>query len=201
MNDNLLANGLFVEAVRPYERVYFFNLASSHLFEAAETFRQAHQEWLEVRDFVKSLDAERREDFAAITALAGPTAGWPGNRLKELRNAFFHYLRLDRAAASAGRLPLVTGLTGAASMEGRLVIERGGPLNGIRALFASEIFIKTLTANYDDGEFERLVTALAEYQTALNRFAQAAIGRYLRNLPRGVVQFRNEELGAGAQGT
>ena len=57
------------------------------------------------------------------------------------------------------------------------MIERGGPLNGICAMFADEVFIKTLTADYDDDELERLVTALVKYQPALNRFAQAALGR------------------------
>lgn len=74
-------------------------------------------------------------------------------------------------------------------MESQLIIEGGGPLNGIRALFADEVFVKSLTADYEVGELERLVASFAEYQPALNRFAQAAVGRYLRDLPEGVVQF------------
>jgi hypothetical protein len=55
--------------------------------------------------------------------------------------------------------------------------------------------VKSLTANYERGEegeeveLERLVASFAEYQPALNRFAQTAVGRYLRDLPEGVVQF------------
>jgi hypothetical protein len=64
MNDTVFANGLFVEAERPHELLYFFSLASSHLYEAAETLRQAHREWEEVRGFVASLDQERQEEFA-----------------------------------------------------------------------------------------------------------------------------------------
>ncbi len=192
MNDNLLANSLFVGAKRPYEHIYFFNLACSHLYEAAETLRQAHREWQEVQDFVASLDAERRQDFEKITSLADPGAGWPGNRVKEIRNSFFHYLRLDRAAAKAGELPVVAALTEAATMESNLVIERGGPLNGIRALFADEVYIKALTASFEDDELERLAKVVVTYQPRLNYFAQAAVGHYLRGLPRGVVRSKED---------
>jgi hypothetical protein len=41
LNDNLLSNTLFVESEKPYEHIYFFNLASSHLYEAAETLLKA----------------------------------------------------------------------------------------------------------------------------------------------------------------
>jgi len=198
MDDTVLANSRFVEAEKDYERLYFFILANSHLYEAAETFHKAHREWEEVREFVGSLDEERQQEFARITALAEQDAEWPGNRLKDLRNSFFHYLRLDRAAANAEQLPLQRGLTEAADMESQLIIEGGGPLNGIRALFADEVFVKSLTADYEEGELERLVVSFAEYQPTLNRFAQAAVGRYLRDLPEGVVQFEgaveDEEL-------
>ena len=195
MNDTHLANRRFVEAVQPYEGVYFFSLANSHLYEAAETFHQAYREWEEVREFVASLDNERQDEFATITALAAPDADWPGGRLKELRNSFFHYLRLDRAAADAERLPLLSGLTEAADLEGLVIIERGGPLNGIRAPFATEVFINALTADYGEDEFERLTASFAEYQPALNRFAQASLGRYLADLPGGVVEFEGEAEG------
>jgi hypothetical protein len=88
-------------------------------------------------------------------------------------------------ASSASR----SGLNEAADLEGKLIIEEGGPLNGIRALFADEVFVTTLTDDYADEELERLTAAFAEYQPALNRFAQAAVGRYLRELPEGVVEF------------
>jgi hypothetical protein len=179
MNDSLLANTLFVKSEKPYEHIYFFNLASSHLFEVAEMFRKAHGQWEEVRDFISTLDRDRRAEFESIAALAAPEAGWPGNRLKELRNSFFHYLRLDLGAANAGKLPLVRGLTEAIDTESSVIIE---------ALFADEIFVKTLSANYEDDEYKRLVASLAQYQIALNNFAQVAVGRYLRNLPKGVVQ-------------
>jgi hypothetical protein len=195
MNDNLLANGSFVTAEKDSERLYFFSLANSHLYELAETMRKAHQEWDDVRNFVDNLADEFQEDFTKIIALADQAGGWPRNRLKELRDMFFHYLRLDRAAAQAGQLPLLRGLTDAADMEGEVVIEEGGPLNGVRATFADEVFVKALTAEFEDGELERLVATFADYQPALNRFAQAAIGRYLRELPDGVVVHEGEENG------
>lgn len=190
LNDSLLSNTLFVTSEKPYEHIYFFNLASSHLYEAAETMRQAHREWPEVRDFVGALDDERKAEFAKVTALADPAPPWPGARLKEIRNSFFHYLRLDRAMVDAGRLPLANGLGAAADQEGLLIAEPEQSLSGIRALFADEVAIKALTADYEDDEFERLVGALADYQGNLNRFAQGAIGRYLRDLPSGVVSYQ-----------
>jgi hypothetical protein len=194
LNDNLLSNTLFVQSEKPYENIYFFNLATSHLYEAAETLRQAHREWDEVRVFVATLDEERRVEFDRITALAAPDAEWPGNRLKGIRNSFFHYLRLDRAAADAGQLPLAHGLEAAAEVEGLIVIEPGAPLSGIRALFADEVAIKTVTDDYEDDELERLAAALANYQADLNRFAQAAIGRYMRYQPDGVVAYEEREV-------
>jgi hypothetical protein len=185
MDDGVLVNSRIVEAEQDYELLYFFVLASSHLYEAAETLRKAHTEWNEVREFVASLDEVRRAEFEHVTAL--DSTAWPGNRLKEMRNTFFHYLRLDRAAANAGELPLQSGLAKAAEVDGSIIIEAGGPLNGIRALFADEVFVKTLTADYEDDELERLIAALPDYQGDLNRFAQAAVGRYLSNLPAGVL--------------
>lgn len=192
LNDNLLSNTCFVQAEKPYERIYFFNLASSHLYEAAESIRHAHREWQEVRDFVAALDAERREEFERIAALAAPDAPWPGSRLKEIRNSFFHYLRLDRAATDASQLPLARGLASAADEEGLLVIEPGAPLGGIRALFADEVLVKTIVDDWEDGETERLFGALANLQADLNRFAQGVLGRYLNEQSDGVVIYTEE---------
>jgi hypothetical protein len=197
LNDNLLSNTLFVQSDKPYEHIYFFNLASSHLYEAAEMLGRAHREWEEVREFVAALDEERRVEFERITALAAPAADWPGARLKAIRNSFFHYLRLDRGAADAGHLPLAHGLEAAADLEGLLVIEPGAPLGGIRALFADEVAVKAVTDDFEDGELERLVAALANYQADLNRFAQAAIGRYIGEQPEGVVAYEATEVAEG----
>lgn len=198
LNDNVLSNSFFVKSEEPFEHLYFFNLASSHLYEAAEILRKAHREWEEVRDFVAGLDEDRRKEFERIAALADPAADWPGPRLKEIRNSFFHYLRLDRAAAEAGHLPLAHGLHAAADVEGVLVSDPTWPLSGIRALFADEVAIKTVTDNFDDGELERLVAALADYQGDLSRFAQGALGRYLREQPDGVVAYEEHQLDDGA---
>jgi hypothetical protein len=62
-------------------------------------------------------------------------------------------------------------LQAAADVEGVLVIEPSGPLGGIRALFADEVAIKTLTDDYEDDELRRLIGELANYQADLNRFA------------------------------
>jgi hypothetical protein len=188
LNDTILSNSMFVRAQRPYERSYFFSLSTSHLYEAAETFYRAQRDWAEVRNFVAGLDAERYEEFERVAALARPDAGWPGSRLKEIRNSFFHYVRLDRAAAQAGRLSLADGMAAAEDVEGLLVIEPGGPLSGIRAGFADDIGVSALTASMEDGELERLAAELADYVGALSRFSQAAVGRYLYDQPQGVVR-------------
>jgi hypothetical protein len=188
MNDCDLANSLFVKADKDYERIYFFKLASSHLYEAAKKLHQAYRQWPEVKAFVDSLPPESQEEFGRITALAEPAANWPGSRLEDLRNSFFHYASLDRGAADAGKLPLVAGLEAAADVEGRVFIEADRTLTGIRALFADEIYIKTLTLDFEEGELEKLTAAMADYAGTLHRFAQMAVGRYLRNLPAGVVR-------------
>jgi hypothetical protein len=128
-----------------------------------------------------------------VIALARDGAAWPAPRLKAIRNAFFHYFRLDRAAERAGRLPIHTGLDEAADLESSLVIEPGHELSGIRAVFAYEVAIRTLTADYEAGELERLITALAALQYDLNRFAQAALARYLNERPDGVVSYEETQ--------
>jgi hypothetical protein len=65
MNDSDLANSLFVKAAKDYERIYFFSLASSQLYEAAEMLYQAHREWEEVRGFAACLEWEYRPVAAA----------------------------------------------------------------------------------------------------------------------------------------
>ena len=193
LNDNLLSNTLFVESNEAYEHIYFFNLASSHLYEAAETFLQAEREWQPVREFIATLEEERQAEFARVTALARPDAPWPGPRLKAIRNSFFHYIRLDQAQVQSNRLALMEGLRAAADREGLLIIESGGVLSGIRALFADEIAVQTAANDWDEGEFERLAGALASLQADLNRFAQSAIGRLLRNQPKGIVAYEEVE--------
>lgn len=194
LNDSILSNALFVRSERPYERSYFFSLSTSHLYEAAETFYRAQRDWAEVREFVAALEAERSEEFERLAALARPDAGWPGSRLKEIRNSFFHYVRLDRAAADAGRLALVEGMAAAQNVEGVLTIEPGGLLSGFRAAFADDIGVSALTASMEDGELDRLAVALGNYQGALSRFAQAAIGRYLYEQPEGTVTHHHIQI-------
>lgn len=61
-------------------------------------------------------------------------------------------------------------------------------MNGIRALFADDVFVSTFTADYEEGELERLAASFTEYQSDLNFSAQSALGRYLRVQPDGVVE-------------
>ena len=73
-------------------------------------------------------------------------------------------------------------------------------MNGIRALFADEVWVKTVTADYEnEDKLERLVASVADYQGGLNRFAQAAVGRYLYDLPERIVM-RSEHPAEGSEG-
>jgi hypothetical protein len=197
LNDNHLSNTLFVESEKPYEHIYFFNLASSHLYEAAEAFLRAKREWPQVEEFIASLGEERQAEFERISALARPDADWPGSRLKTIRNSFFHYLRLDRAAAGADQLPLMRGLREAEDLEGVLTREPGTPLALIRAFFADEISLQALVQDFDEQELERLAAVLGDYQADLNRFAQGAVGRFLRDQPEGVVSYEETDGDGG----
>lgn len=189
LNDTLVANRSFVAAEQSFERIYFFNLASSHLYEAAETFYRADREWPEVHAFIETLDDDTQGRFTRIAALAATDADWPGPRLKQLRNSFFHYLRLNRGIAEAGRLRIVGALDAAADMDGLLVIAPpdalGIPI--IRSSFADEVLIKAITLDYEDRESERLIATLATYQGDLNHVSQMALGRCLGEQPNGVV--------------
>lgn len=191
LNNTLLVNELFVsaDADSRNDLIYLFNTASGHLWELAGVLRRASEEWKEVRDFVADLDEEYRQDFVRITDLAAPTdLSGIGARLKNLRNRVFHYPRLDRKTAERKRLPLVRALRSAADMESNVVVDPNrGRLSGIRAVFADEIFVKFLTNDYGEGEFEDLVERMTELQGTYYRFAQAALGAYLHKLPKGVV--------------
>jgi hypothetical protein len=194
LNDNILSHTLFVQADNTFDHIYLFNLASSHLYEAAETLEQAAREWPEVQTFVDGLDDDRRSEFERVAGLARQGAAWPAARLKELRNLFFHYFRLDRAAADVNQLPLIAGLEAAADRESTLVIEPGQELSGIRSEFAYEAAIAAMTRDFEDDELQRLITTLARLQGDLNRFAQAALGRYLRELPEGAVIYQQQAI-------
>jgi hypothetical protein len=50
------------------------------------------------------------------------------------------------------------------------------------------VLINALATDFEEGELERLVAALPDYQGALNRFGQMVVGRYLRELPDGIVR-------------
>ena len=90
LNDNSLANTTFVETEEPYKLVYFFQLASGHLYELAKTLRRAYEEWREVKEFIDALPQEYQDDFDAIVSLADEK-NETGRRLRHLRNGFFHY--------------------------------------------------------------------------------------------------------------
>jgi hypothetical protein len=189
LNDTLLSNEGFVAADEAHASIYYFKLASGHLWELAHVLGEAYEQWPEVRDFIGRLQQSFQEDFAAVIEIAAPADPTGiGDRLRRLRNGFFHYPSLRRSTAERGRLPLMHALRDAHDLQGLVTIDpTRGELSGIRALFADEVAVKLLTAGYQDGELERLVSRVAQLQAAYNRFAQAVLGRYLREMPNGLV--------------
>jgi hypothetical protein len=185
LNDNILVNSRFVEAEEQYELLYYFQLASGHLYELAATLRRAHDEWPEVREFVAALQQQYRVDFAATVRLAEPGDA-TGRTLRRFRNGFFHYPALKRSTAERRRLPLRRALRQAADTEGTLTVG-GGLGGGIRAHFADELVAQLMMAGREEDEIRALLAQLGELQAAYNRFAQAALGRYLNGLPEGIV--------------
>ena len=82
-----------------------------------------------------------------------------------------------------------------------LVIDREGrQLNGVRAEFASEVLVRLMTRGYEENELRDLVQRVANLQGDYNRFAQAALGAYIRELPQGVVNYDVLREGDDARG-
>jgi len=52
---------------------------------------------------------------------------------------------------------------------------------------SDDVLVKAMTEDFGDGEYERLLTTLADYQADLNRFAQGALGRYIGDWADGIV--------------
>jgi hypothetical protein len=187
LNDNILANRAFVEHDEPHELLYFFHLASGHLWELAERLEDAWQEWEPVQEFVKSLPVEYQNDFASITALIDPEDP-TGRLLSRIRHQFFHYPHLRKSTADRQRLPLQRVLKDGADAEMSLVAGGGGLGGGIRARFADDILVRLMTLTVDETELQPLLARLGELQAAFNRFAQMALGRFLAELPTGVLR-------------
>jgi hypothetical protein len=187
LNDNSFSNTRFVNTAEEYELLYFFRLASGHLHELANRLRVAHEEWPEVRDFVAGLQQEYRDDFAAIVQLADPKDE-TGRKLDRIRNEFFHYPDLRRKTAGRGKLPVMKALREGAKDDGTISLGEDA-LGGVRAHFADELGGKLVMAHLglDASDQKALVKKLANVQAAYGRFAQAALGRYLHDLPDGVV--------------
>jgi len=186
LNDNTLSHTRLVAAEEAYERLYFFHLASGHLFGLADELSRAHEEWSEIRAFVATLDEQYRNDFDAIVGLAS-SDDTTGTRLRAIRNRFFHYPSLRRRSAERGWLPLQRALRDLSELDAEVRAGAGGLGGGIRALFADDVLVNLMTREIDEDEIAGLLATLGDLQAGYNRFAQAAVGRYLRNLPRGVV--------------
>lgn len=54
---------------------------------------------------------------------------------------------------------------------------------------SDDVLVKAMTEDFGDGEYERLLTTLADYQADLNRFAQGALGRYIGDRADGIVSY------------
>ena len=65
LNDVVLANGLMEKAEKDYENLYFFRLASSHLWELVKFIAESHDAWEEIQRFVAELSDDGRKHFEA----------------------------------------------------------------------------------------------------------------------------------------
>src|SRR4051812_40280120 len=70
MNEVVLANTKFEAGEQDFENLYFFRLASTHLWELAKFISQTYTAWEEVGAFVDGLSEAAREHFEAIKQIA-----------------------------------------------------------------------------------------------------------------------------------
>lgn len=118
LNDVVFANALMEKAEKGYENLYFFRLASSHLWELAKFITESHDAWEELQKFVGDLPEDARKRFKAIRQIV--TTGelsTVGKELVQVRDLFAHYQEMDEQARRNPRDPITKALETGARAE------------------------------------------------------------------------------------
>jgi hypothetical protein len=179
LNDVVFANGLMEKAEKDYEDLYFFRLASSHLWELAKFITDSHDAWDEIQQFVSQLPDDARKRFEAIRQVV--TTGelsTVGKELVQVRDLFSHYQEMDDQARKNPRDPITKALDARASEE--IELEVGKEVRELRLSYGDEVIGTTVMRLIPDEEAQkRVLGKLAEAVGHVTTFVQVALNAWL----------------------
>lgn len=179
LNDVVFANRNFEKAEKGYENVYFFRLASAHLWELAKFINESHAAWKEVQEFVSGLSNEAQHQLDAIKEIATTgTVATVGTALVQIRDLFAHYQEMDPQARDTPRDPITKAMKALAEVEANVEVEE--VVRDLRLAFADDVIDKAIIGLLPDEEIQRQVLgALGEALGHVVRFIQMALNAWL----------------------
>ena len=178
LNDMVLANGLMEKAEKDYENLYFFRLASSHLWEVTKFITESHDAWPEIQAFVAGLPEDTRKQYAEIQAIVqtGELAA-VGTELVQVRDLFSHYQEMDEQARTNPRDALTKAIDALAGEEIELEVVEN--LRELRLGYADEVIGATVMRLIpDEATQKRVVGALGEAVKHVATFVQLALNAW-----------------------
>lgn len=179
LNDVVFANRLVVNAKKDYENLYFFRLASAHLWELAKLITESHAAWGEIQEFVKGLPEAARNHFESIQQIAttGDVAT-VGTELVQVRDLFAHYQEMDEQARKKPRDPIYRAIEGLADAE--IELEVAEEVGDLRLEYADEVISKTVLRLIPDEDAQkRFLESLAEGIGHIAQFVQIALNTWI----------------------
>jgi hypothetical protein len=178
MNDVLLANRKYTAGELDYENLYFFRLASTHLWELSKFISQTYNAWEEIRTFVDGLSKEAREHFEAINQIAATgDLSTVGTELVQVRDLFGHYQEMDPQEHDRPRDPLTKALRDLADDFGD--IELGDTVDELRLGYADEVVSKTVMRLMPEGaDQKRILENLGHGVGHVVQFVQMALNSW-----------------------
>jgi hypothetical protein len=178
---------------------YLVGVAFAHLHEMRTCMSQARENWPEVASFLDGLSGDVQDDLGQVLNLNTAEHDWIEPALRYLRNQTFHYGAKTNWKDTRWALRQV-------SAEDGVISKANDTYAGTRLDFAELIWAQHLTRKLPAGDLdadddakraleERQMRTLVEVlTTAINaaiRFAMAALGSYLNELPEGVVTWES----------
>jgi transcriptional regulator with XRE-family HTH domain len=179
-NNTTYLNVRLIEGGLPPElNMYYSRLLFAHFYEAAGWLKRTRRTWLQVDEFIKSLDSENQGRYDRITAFANQEHRFHEN-LRRSRVTLFHYPEMHPKREASGGEELANAMREAADLPSW--IEGGEDYASFRATFADEIAMQFLSDNEE--EYKELLEELREPTFELVLFTEAVLLAQLKAAPK-----------------
>jgi hypothetical protein len=163
-------------------RLMSFRQQASMYHEAAKFIASARRQFVAIRRFIASLDADAQEALEQVVGgLNARSAHYLGKWIKDHRNVTFHYPELNADAAAHDNEQVAKALRKARKIAG--TISSDDTFGSVRFGFADEVVVQWLP-DVDNDAKDR-ITELRMAVEALGRFVQQAAQAYLESRPEG----------------